>query len=99
MHDAVFHDVPGVFQNPYQSEPLDLGTPWFYKNRKKLIDDRILQIKSMSAENITTYVQEFYSAHEGEALRGVSWRYGVEKFATMASCLGGKAIAAICLRL
>jgi len=99
MHKVVFHPIPGVFQNPYQSAPLDLGTKWFYENRKQLVHDRISEIQSMSREQIRESVEDFYEKHRGEAIRGIGQKYGASDLGEMACCLGGKAIAAICLRL
>ncbi len=70
LWDVVWDDsVPYVFQTPYQSAPLDLYTPFFYANRRELIEARVgaLAVLSASAELRHTYL-----LHEGTQC-GVSW--------------------------
>jgi len=41
IYEILIFFSSGAFVAPYQSAPLDLGTPAFYTNRKKQIDQLI----------------------------------------------------------
>ncbi len=43
--DILFLDVPGVFESPFQSAPLDLGTEYFYETRREQIERRLQEIE------------------------------------------------------
>lgn len=43
--DIIFADVPGAFETPYQSAPLDIADDTFYYARQELIDERLHELK------------------------------------------------------
>ena len=43
--DVLFLDIPGVFESPFQSAPLDLGTIHFYETRRAQIEARLQEIE------------------------------------------------------
>jgi Fanconi-associated nuclease 1 len=72
--DIIFAPVPGVFQNRFQSAPLDLNTEFFYTQRSALIDARIEQI--MGGEHVKILSETFQHYHEKRPLCvGVNWDY------------------------
>jgi fanconi-associated nuclease 1 len=47
FHDILFHpSVPGAFETPYQTAPLDLVHDTFYSSRKAVIDARLEELIS-----------------------------------------------------
>ncbi len=44
MWDVLFLDRPDVFQNEFQTAPLDLDTDFFFCSRKKEIEARLEQV-------------------------------------------------------
>jgi hypothetical protein len=45
----IFNNVKGAFVAPYQSAPLDLGTPHFYNQRKAAIDQLLQELVCISS--------------------------------------------------
>lgn len=50
--DIIFWDVPGAFETPYQTEPLDLRDEIFYYARKDIADVRLKEIRGGWAKDI-----------------------------------------------
>ena len=50
--DIIFADVPGAFETPYQTAPLDLAEDTFYCARQDLIEARLEEIRNGGAERI-----------------------------------------------
>lgn len=99
---ALFADVSDVFQTPYQDRPLDLMTESFYESRKDSIEERIIEIDSMSALELYNHVVELYNRYEGTRAVGCIWdqeRYPPHMLGCVASGLGSAAIARCCALL
>eukprot|EP01018_Ginkgo_biloba_P025395 Gb_10162 [translate_table: standard] len=94
MWDVLFADVPDVFHTPFQTAPLDLRTDCFYPSRESLIETQLSKIRKGGAEKILAATWE---AHIGTYCQGVNWeRYSLLDLQTIASCVGGPALAAVC---
>jgi fanconi-associated nuclease 1 len=50
--DIIFASIPGAFETPYQSAPLDIAEDAFYYARKDLIESRLLEIEAGAARRI-----------------------------------------------
>jgi Fanconi-associated nuclease 1 len=50
--DIIFASVPGAFETPYQSAPLDIADDAFYRARKDLIEARLRDIREGKAREI-----------------------------------------------
>ena len=50
--DIIFADVPGAFETPYQTAPLDLAEDTFYYARKETIEARLKAIRDGNAREI-----------------------------------------------
>lgn len=51
MWNVIFDDtVPYVFQSPFQSQPLDFGTKYFYLNRVDQAESRLAVLRKMDGE-------------------------------------------------
>lgn len=94
MWDVLFADVPDVFQTSFQTAPLDLRTDSFYPSRESLIEAQLSNIHMGEAEKI---LAASWEAHFGTSCQGVNWdRHSLIELQTIASCIGGPALAAIC---
>ncbi|ETO21552.1 hypothetical protein RFI_15652 [Reticulomyxa filosa] len=74
MWNVIYNDnIPFVFQQPFQSSPLDLNTPFFYMNRVQLIRERVEKIAKMESSDIASYLHEIWSGHFNESAICVTW--------------------------
>ncbi|DBA85769.1 hypothetical protein WJX77_002675 [Trebouxia sp. C0004] len=94
MWDIIFMDVPDVFQTAFQTAPLDLGTVVFYPSRKDAIEARLSQVREGQGPAL---LQSCWREHHGEWCRGVNWdRHGLDDLDSIAKCVGGQGLAAVC---
>jgi len=70
--EVIFQPVPGVFVNRYQSGPLDLYWPDFYKQRKSQIKKRLAGMSSN--RKLSMDLLAVYDAKWGTANAFVRWR-------------------------
>ncbi|KAJ2888352.1 hypothetical protein FB639_000697 [Coemansia asiatica] len=91
--DIIFHPLPGVLDNEYQNRPLDMHSESFYSSRKELIDERLDEIARGQFAN--RLVLNYNSGH-GTSCVGVSWNLTSEQLLTVAECLGGERLSALC---
>ncbi|KAH8099575.1 VRR-NUC domain-containing protein [Cristinia sonorae] len=97
--DILFAPVPGVFETPYQSAPLDLTEDTFYTSRKEIADARLDEIKNGRGEEILTRVYD--ENHEKKPMCvGVRWdMFERQDLVEITRCIGGPGLATICLLL
>jgi Fanconi-associated nuclease 1 len=92
--DILFCHVPGVFQTPFQTSPLDLRTDEFYCNRKELIEERLELVRNN--EYSTSNLLKTFNSNEGTLCIGVNWEYYSAQFlCNVFESLGGVASAVI----
>ncbi|KAJ2781072.1 hypothetical protein GGI15_003334 [Coemansia interrupta] len=91
--DVIFSPIPGVLDTEYQSCPLDMFAPSFYASRKEAIDRRLDEIAS---GKFADQLVLSYNSGNGTACVGVSWDITVRNLLTVAECLGGRRLSAIC---
>ena len=70
--DILFADVPGAFETPYQSAPLDIAEDCFYYAREGLIQDRLTEIEQGNARRILTQIDDKHRPR-GTWCVGVRW--------------------------
>lgn len=73
--DILFLPVPGAFETPYQSGPLDLSTDAFYVMRAKEIKTRL---KELEEEGKALEILNNVDTKERERLTwcvGMKWKY------------------------
>ena len=93
-------DIPFVFQTEYQNAPLDMGTEWFYVNRKEIIEQRVAEIAKFGDEDIESVLEEIYEQHGGESVVGIYWdRFQRDDVVAICKGIGGMGIGKICLLL
>ncbi|KAJ4435409.1 hypothetical protein ANN_18024, partial [Periplaneta americana] len=72
--DVIYgHPLPDVYRSPYQAEPLDLNSVEFYRNRKEVIDNRLLDLRSWNLETVNQHIKTIFEQHE-EKISIVSWQ-------------------------
>jgi hypothetical protein len=71
MWDVLFSDVPGAFRQPFQSAPLDLGTPCFFAARRDAIAARLADVRRGSGRGL---LRAAWEANHGALCRGVDWQ-------------------------
>ncbi|KAJ7772094.1 VRR-NUC domain-containing protein [Mycena maculata] len=94
--DIIFAPIPGAFETPWQTGPLDIGEDSFYYARRDCIEKRLAEIKDGRARTI---LEENDGRHR-EAKTcciGVNWKMcGREELIEIVECLGGDVLSAIC---
>ena len=96
MWDIIFDDtVPFVFQQPFQSEPLDLHTHFFYKNREESIHKFLDQVRTM--DSVSDLLKKNYEENKSCVSPGVRWDYSVETLCEIVECLERNALAQLLL--
>ncbi|KAJ2177581.1 hypothetical protein GGF45_003219, partial [Coemansia sp. RSA 551] len=91
--DIVFCPLPGVLDTEYQSQPLDMGSESFYFSRRAMIEQRLAEI---SDGHFVQSIGDVYEKQHGVECVGVSWDLPCDQLQTIASCLGGQCLSAIC---
>ncbi|KAF9495876.1 hypothetical protein BDN71DRAFT_1447067 [Pleurotus eryngii] len=94
--DIIFWDVPGAFETPYQTEPLDLRDEIFYYARKDIVDVRLKEIRGGWAKDIIEKHDKMHREKKTWCV-GMSWDLcECSDLIEIAECLGGTALAGIC---
>lgn len=70
--DVIFASIPGAFETPYQTAPLDIAEDSFYHARKVLMDERLAVIEAGKGANIVRDVDARHRA-SGTWCVGVQW--------------------------
>lgn len=77
-----------------QTAPLDLDTQSFYTTRQPIIEVRLQAICQGEATNL---LAENWTKYHGTYCRGVNWdKYSLEILQTIAACIGGPGLSAVC---
>ncbi|KAI8357877.1 VRR-NUC domain-containing protein [Choanephora cucurbitarum] len=93
--DVIFASIPGVFETPYQSEPLDLRTDAFYESRLDMIQDRLSEIEQGKHLELITEVDSRERPRRTMCV-GVNWNYETKDILEIAQCIGPSSLAALC---
>ncbi len=110
--DIIFAPIPGAFETPYQTAPLDIFEDTFYHAREDLIEKRLDEISGNDARKIIQKVDDEHRERETWCL-GVRWdlfpkedvleiaevRADSEaffKWMTFVQCFKGEALACLC---
>ncbi|KAG8722482.1 hypothetical protein FRC08_001537 [Ceratobasidium sp. 394] len=96
--DILFAPIPGAFETPYQSAPLDLFHDSFVSAREDLINARLAELvdDQGAARRIIETIDERERENETWCI-GVRWElFEREALLEIVDCLGGQALATIC---
>ncbi|WWD17625.1 hypothetical protein CI109_102066 [Kwoniella shandongensis] len=99
MWPVLFHPLPGAFETPYQTAPLDLGEDTFAPSRLDLIEARL---EAMSKTKTALEMLRETDSRErprGTWAVGVNWEYGAEDLEELLECLGGAGLSGVCRML
>ncbi|KAI8643784.1 VRR-NUC domain-containing protein [Parasitella parasitica] len=92
--DIIFAYIPGVFETPYQSEPLDLRTDAFYESRMELINARLNDIENGQHLSIIKQVDDRERPRNTTCI-GINWSYEHQDLMEIAECIGSFALASL----
>ncbi|KAA1469402.1 hypothetical protein DENSPDRAFT_816316 [Dentipellis sp. KUC8613] len=94
--DVIFAPIPGAFETPYQSAPLDIAEDTFFYSRQELIEKRLLELEEGSARQILQTVDEQHREKKTWCV-GVRWDlFPREDLLQVVELFDGKALATIC---
>nr|XP_023018348.1 fanconi-associated nuclease 1-like [Leptinotarsa decemlineata] len=94
--------VPGTFISKYQQVPLDMTTPYFYTNRKEVIDKRLRDIGSDWSDSKTIeFVKHSFDMHSHESGFCEPGYYitDAKMLEDLVNCIGRKVLSKIYERL
>lgn len=72
-----FCAMPGVFETPYQTAPLDLSTDAFFPLRRSEMNTRLAELENGHGSDILKRTHEREKSRETWCV-GLSWTYAVE---------------------
>lgn len=100
MWDIMFQDtVPGSFETPYQSAPLDLGSDSFAIVRSAEIRERLSHVERTGGLDLIEAVDDRERELKTWAV-GCRWdMFSKQDILEVAQCLGGHSISVICQML
>ena len=110
--DIIFAPIPGAFETPYQTAPLDIFEDTFYHAREELIEKRLDEIRENNARKIIQNVDDEHR-ERGTWCLGVRWDLFTKedlleiaevradskdlfKCMTSVQCFKGEALAFLC---
>lgn len=100
MWDVIFmQGIPGSFETPYQSAPLDLGSDSFGIVRSQQIRERLDHIERTGGLDLIDAVDDRERANKTWAV-GCRWDlFSKQDLLEVAECLGGHSISVVCQML
>ena len=99
MWPVLFQPLPGVFETPYQTAPLDLGEDTFAPARAETFEARL---EAMSKTKVALeFLRETddREREKGTWAVGLNWEYDRQSLEELVQCIGGKALSGICRML
>ncbi|KAF8447634.1 VRR-NUC domain-containing protein [Boletus edulis BED1] len=94
--DIIFESIPGAFETPYQTAPLDIAEDSFFHARKDLMEQRLAAIEAGKGADLIRRVDTEHRA-SGTWCVGVRWDlFSSEDLVDIVTCLGGKVLSVIC---
>ncbi|SPO26766.1 uncharacterized protein UTRI_04075_B [Ustilago trichophora] len=100
MWDVIFApDIPGSFETPYQSAPLDMGSDSFAIVRSGEIRERLNRIETSGGLDLIAEVDDRERPNKTWAV-GCRWDlFSKQDLLEVAECLGGHSISVVCQML
>ncbi|KAH9060002.1 VRR-NUC domain-containing protein [Lactarius vividus] len=94
--DIIFAPIPGAFETPYQTAPLDMFEDTFYLSREEIIEARLDEIGEGKARTI---IEDKDNEHRerGTWCLGVRWDlFPKQDLLEIAECFSGEGLACLC---
>lgn len=99
MWDIIFSPIHGVFETPYQSQPLDLVEDSFSIVRGPMIRQRLMEIENTGGLEFIKTTDQRERGNKTWAV-GCKWdTFTREELLEVAECMGGHALAVLCQML
>lgn len=99
MWDILFMHVDGVFETPYQRQPLDILEDSFAIVRGPELRQRLVEIENTGGLDLIKQTDDRERERKTWAI-GCKWDlYGQEDLLEIAECMGGKALSVVCQML
>ena len=99
MWPVLFHPMPGAFETPYQTAPLDLGEDTFAPARADILEARLEGMSKTKVALEMLRETDMRERDKGTWAVGLNWEYSREDLEELVQCLGGKALSGICRML
>ena len=99
MWPVLFHPLPGAFETPYQTAPLDLGEDTFAPARKEIFEERLEKMGSTKAALEMLRETDERERERGTWAVGINWEFEREDLEQLVQCIGGRALSGICRML
>lgn len=96
---VLFHPIPGAFETPYQTAPLDLGEDTFAPSRAELFDAQLQKISTTAGALEVLAETDARERERGTWAVGVNWEYGRDDLREIVSALGGEGVQGVCRML
>ncbi|THH16142.1 hypothetical protein EW146_g4437 [Bondarzewia mesenterica] len=94
--DVLFAPIPGAFETPYQSAPLDIADDTFFFTRQELIKARLSEIEEGKAREILEAVDDQHREKKTWCV-GVQWDiFERQDLIEIIDCFEGRSLAIIC---
>ncbi|KAI8066909.1 hypothetical protein BC940DRAFT_239533 [Gongronella butleri] len=94
--DIIFAPIPGAFETPYQTAPLDLESDAFYVERVSLIHDRVeLVSQSLQAALDLIKTHDDQNRPLNTMCTGVNWNYALQDLLEIAECIGAHSLSCL----
>ncbi|KAG1207403.1 hypothetical protein G6F68_007571 [Rhizopus microsporus] len=93
--DILFAPIPGVFETPYQTAPLDIRSDAFYESRLDIIQKRLNAIENGDYLDIIKTIDTRERPRQTLCI-GVNWNYELEDILEIAECIGPMPLASLC---
>ncbi|KAG2088829.1 uncharacterized protein F5147DRAFT_780837 [Suillus discolor] len=94
--DIIFLPIPGAFETPFQTAPLDIAEEAFYHARRDPIETRLKELEDGQGEEIVNRVEAEHRARKMWCI-GVDWELVEEgEIVKIVRRLGGTALSVIC---
>lgn len=87
LWDILWMEIPQVFQNPFQTAPLDLRSRFFYDSRADRIENTIKGLDDWKSTKAR--VLQVFQTYKGYQCVGVQWdRWSLDELISFMECLG-----------
>ncbi|KAH9001406.1 hypothetical protein EDB92DRAFT_1964438 [Lactarius akahatsu] len=94
--DIIFAPIPGAFETPYQTAPLDMFEDTFHLSREEIIEARLDEIGEGKARTIIEGMDNEHR-ERGTWCLGVRWDlFPKQDLLEIAECFSGEGLACLC---
>ncbi|ORY23374.1 hypothetical protein BCR39DRAFT_583419 [Naematelia encephala] len=92
---VLYHPLPGAFETPYQTAPLDLGEDTFAPSRADIFEARLAELCSTTRALELLRETDARERPRGTWAVGVNWEYGAQDLEEILECMGGIGIEGV----